>query len=123
MNMQHKQRLDTQALRTQALTALTSNFGLLRGLDEEIGCLRSKTSDYLCLTAGATGSLSLGTENGDAGQRWEMRDDGVLTNQMGLVLDVIWADVPLTSDGPAVMARNPDTTLSQKWRWSDCLFC
>ena len=102
---------------------------------------------------------------------------------MGLVLDVIWADVPLTSDGPAVscslqkcvstkiqkcvnkhknalantllcsahfetccimphtalhggyevkymndsdfkvMARNPDATLSQKWRWSDCLFC
>merc|ERR1711879_300454 len=66
MNMQHGQRLDTQ----------------LWGLDEEIGCLRSKTSDYLCLTAGATGSLSLGTENGDAEQKWEMRDDGVLTNQM-----------------------------------------
>ena len=26
--------------------------------------------------------LSLGTENGDAGQKWEMRDDGVLTNQV-----------------------------------------
>ena len=26
--------------------------------------------------------LSLGTENGDAGQKWEMREDGVLTNQV-----------------------------------------
>jgi len=104
--MQHKQRLETQ----------------LWGIDET-GCLRSKTSEYNCLKASETGQLSLAGANGESGQKWEMRDDGVVTSQMGKVLDVIWADVPLQSDNVQVTARDPDSTLSQKWRWTDCLFC
>merc|ERR1719266_2554626 len=58
--MQHKQRLDTQ----------------LWGIDEETGCLRSKTSEYMCLTASDTGSVSFASENGEPGQQWEMSEDG-----------------------------------------------
>ena len=94
---------------------------------ENSGCLRSKSHMDRCLGIGdnAQGAIpSLYLDNGLDIEHWTYTDDFYIENLGGpngiwnhLSLNVLWADIPLITDGAAVNVWHKDNTLSMKWRF------
>merc|ERR1712142_971947 len=94
---------------------------------EHDGCLRNKAHMDRCLGIGdnAQGSVpSLYLDNGLDIEHWEYTEDFYVENLGGpngiwnhLSLNVIWADVPLITDGAGVNVWHKDNTLSMKWKF------
>ena len=109
--MQHKHGRDSQMWRL-----------------EHDGCLRNKAHMDRCLgigdnAQGAVPSLYKDEELLDI-ERWKYTNDYYLENLAGpngiwnrLSLNVIWADVPLITDGAGINVWHQDNTLSMKWRF------
>ena len=96
---------------------------------ESNGCLRNKDVDGKCLAIegakqGALVYMHDATGNDD--QVWRYTSDKYLQspvvndeiiNKGYLVLDVVWADIPLITDGAMTHAWHKDNTASQKWNF------
>jgi len=93
---------------------------------ESSGCLRVKSHMDRCLGIGdnAQGSVpSLYIDDNLDIEHWKYTEDFYMENQGGpngvwnhLSLNVLWADVPLVTEGAGVNVWHQDNTLSMKWR-------
>merc|ERR1719369_378105 len=91
------------------------------------GCLTNMAHQDMCLTVEGNVegvSLAMHQANGQEAQIWTYTSDHALESAVRsnlihyhLVLDIIWADVALVTDGAGVHAWHNDGTDSQKWRW------
>ena len=80
---------------------------------ENNGCLRNKKYPKKCLGTGA--QLHTEHEYLEADQKWNFKE-GILERESDThVLNVIWADVPLVTDGVAVNIIKRDGTTSMFW--------
>jgi len=96
---------------------------------ESNGCLRNKDVDGKCLAIEGSkqGALVyMHDETGTDEQVWRYTDDKYIQsavvndeiiNKGYLVLDVIWADVSLITDGAGVHTWHKDNTVSEKWNF------
>merc|ERR1712156_207065 len=97
---------------------------------EDNGCLRNMEHMDRCLgiVGHASGSgLELQIDNDLAIHHWKYedkyivnlsQDSGVLVPK-DLSLNVVWADVPLVTDGAMVNVKGQDVTLSMHWKFVD----
>ena len=94
---------------------------------ESNGCLRNRDVEGKCLAIEGSkqGALVfMHDETGTDEQFWRYTEDKYLQSKVlndeiihktYLVLDVVWADVPLITDGAALRAWHKDNTVSEKW--------
>ena len=91
---------------------------------EDGGCLRNQEHMDLCLgivghTSGSI--LELQNDNDLPIHHWKYEDKYIvnLASWKDLSLNVIWADIPLVTDGAGVNVQFQDGTLSMKWKFVD----
>jgi hypothetical protein len=94
---------------------------------EPNGCMRNRNVEGKCLAIEGSkqGALVfMHDETGTDEQFWRYTDDKYLQSKVlndeiihktYLVLDVIWADIPLITDGVALHTWHKDDTTSEKW--------
>jgi len=95
---------------------------------EDNGCLRNKAHMDRCLgleTHTTGGGVYLQVEEGIDSQRWKYENKYIVNLSKSnsiwvaddLSLNVIWADIPLVTDGAAVDVIKQDDTLSMHWHF------
>jgi len=94
---------------------------------ESNGCLRNQDVSGQCLALEGSkqgAQLRMRGETGTDEQNWTLKDDKYVQSKVyndeifekgPLVLDVVWADVSLITDGAALRGWHKDNTVSQKW--------
>ena len=102
--------------------------GQLWRIEPDTGCLRNKDQKTRCLAieGDAQGALVRMLErNGQDEQNWQFTDDNYVMSKLRgdgiilhrhLVLDVVWQDVPLVTDGAGLHAWHEDDSASEKWK-------
>ena len=95
---------------------------------ESNGCLRNMGHETRCLAieGDAQGALVHMLEgNGQDEQNWRFTDENYVMSKLRgdgmvlhrhIVLDIIWADVPLITDGAGLHAWHEDDSASEKWK-------
>jgi len=92
------------------------------------GCLRNKEHMDRCLgleTHTTGGGVYLQVDEGIDSQKWKYENKYIVNLSKSnsiwvandLSLNVIWADVPLVTDGAAVDVAKQDDTLSMHWKF------